>query len=383
MITLKNIHVINEGIKDIAIDGDTIAAVSSNGLTNKNAGNICIDNAIAFPGIINSHDHLHFNLFPQLGNKVYNDYIEWEQDIRHNNKKEIDEVLKIPEQLRVQWSLYKNLLNGVTTVVQHDKSVNETNDLISVFQNCNSLHSIQYEKYWKIKLNLLFKNKWPYAIHVGEGTNKKAREEINTLIKWNLFKKKIIAVHGVAMNVEQAKAFTALIWCPDSNFFLLNMTADIDVLKQHTKILFGTDSTISASWSFWQQLRFARSLSLLTDDELYKSCTTVAADVWGFKNTATIEEGGIADLVIAKRKKETDLESFFSVNPEDILLVIQHGKIKLFDESLLAQLSHLALSNFSKVYVNSVVKYVFGNLTELVKAIRKHNSNINLPIDIE
>jgi cytosine/adenosine deaminase-related metal-dependent hydrolase len=193
----------------------------------------------------------------------------------------------------------------------------------------------------------------------------------------------MIAVHGVAMNVQQAKAFRALIWCPESNFFLLNKTAEIDVLKQHTKILFGTDSTLSASWNFWHQLRFARSLSLLTNDELYKSCTTVAADVWRLKNTATIEEGNIADIVIAKRKNEVDIESFYLINPEDILLIIRHGKIKLFDKSLLAQLSHLPLSSFSKVYVSSAVKYVFGNLTELVKAIRNHNSNINLPIDIE
>ena len=58
---------------------------------------INFENAIAFPGLINSHDHLDFNLFPQTGNRIYNNYTEWGKDIHDQNKETINAVLKIPQ----------------------------------------------------------------------------------------------------------------------------------------------------------------------------------------------------------------------------------------------------------------------------------------------
>src|ERR1700744_5710772 len=75
-----------------------------------------LDGALAFPGLVNSHDHLDFNLFPQLGNKLYSNYTEWGTDIHLHNKEGINKVLEVPEQLRTEWGMYKNLINGRTTV---------------------------------------------------------------------------------------------------------------------------------------------------------------------------------------------------------------------------------------------------------------------------
>src|SRR6185312_14526801 len=116
------------------------------------------------------------------------------------------------------------------------------------------------------KLNNFFTNRRPFAIHIGEGTDKASHDEINELIRWNLFKRKIIGVHGVAMDEDQAAAFEALVWCPASNYFLLNDTASIDELKIKTTILFGTDSTLTSSWNLWEHLRIARDTLLLTDE---------------------------------------------------------------------------------------------------------------------
>src|SRR4051812_582911 len=80
---------------------------------------LVFNNAVAFPGLINSHDHLDFNLFPQLGDRIYANYTEWGNYIHQKYQKEIEAVLHIPIALRTQWGLYKNLLGGVTTVVNH------------------------------------------------------------------------------------------------------------------------------------------------------------------------------------------------------------------------------------------------------------------------
>ena len=56
-------------------------------------------------------------------------------------------------------------------------------------------------------------------------------KEIDTLIKWNLFKRKFIGVHGVAMDEEQAQHFKHWFGAPHSNYFLLNNTAAYSRIK--------------------------------------------------------------------------------------------------------------------------------------------------------
>ena len=102
------------------------------------------------------------------------------------------------------------------------EKLNTGNDIITVLQNNYCLHSIQFEKKWKLKLNRIIIKNQPFVIHIGEGTDDAAKTEIDELIKWNFLKRKIIGVHGVAMTEEQATAFKALVWCPASNYFLLN-----------------------------------------------------------------------------------------------------------------------------------------------------------------
>src|SRR5476651_2322578 len=137
------------------------------------------DQAVVFPGLINSHDHLDFNLFPQLGNRVYNNYVEWGDYIHREYKREIADCLNIPLALRAQWGVYKNLLCGVTTVVNHGDKLPLRNPLINVFEGCQSLHSVQLEKSWRSRLNYPQKKNMPVAIHVGEGTDEPAHEEID------------------------------------------------------------------------------------------------------------------------------------------------------------------------------------------------------------
>ena len=52
------------------------------------------------------------------------------------------------------------------------------------------------------------------------------------------------------MDEQQATAFEALVWCPASNYFLLNTTAAVDKLKTKTSILFGTDSTLTSDGTY-------------------------------------------------------------------------------------------------------------------------------------
>jgi cytosine/adenosine deaminase-related metal-dependent hydrolase len=383
---LCNLNIIEtDGLQYIQVEKGKIKAITDDEKTLENIPKdwrIEFENAIAFPGLINSHDHLDFNLFPKLGNRIYNNYSEWGKDIHTQNKDVINAVLKIPQQLRTQWGIYKNLLNGITTVVNHGAKLKIADPFITILQDNYSLHSIQFERYWQLKLNNFFSKKRPYVIHVGEGTDEMAHNEILTLIKKNFFNKSLVAVHGVAMDEEQAKNFKGVIWCPDSNFFLLNATADIKRLKTKTRILFGTDSTLTADWNLWNHLRLARRTDLLNDRELFKTLTKTPSLAWEQNHTGAISINKNADIVIAKAIAGKGFDAFYSLNPKNIQFILHRGKIRLFDEEIKGQLMgyYFPISQFSKINVDGNWKYVYGDLPKLIREVKGYYPQVNFPI---
>jgi cytosine/adenosine deaminase-related metal-dependent hydrolase len=339
------------------------------------------ENATVIPGLINSHDHLDFNLFPRLGNRVYANYTEWGMDIHQQHASIIAAVTKIPAALRAEWGIYKNLLAGVTTVVNHGQPLQCSNDIITVFQKTKALHSAAFEKNWKYKLNNPLAAKYPVVIHAGEGTDAAANREITELIKWNKLGRTLVAVHGVAMNTAQAKKFKALVWCPDSNFFLLNKTADISSLAAHIPVLFGTDSTLTASWNIWEQLRLATQTGLLSNDALLQSLTATPAAIWQL-NSGYISAGKDADIVIVQSGSKTTAAGLFETNPEDILLVLHKGAVRLLDDSLRHKLPQQQLASFSSITINNSKKLVYGNLPALVQQLLNYYPHATFPFTV-
>jgi hypothetical protein len=360
-------------VNTITGDGPVNIRIKS-GSTTADALQLTFDNALAFPGLVNAHDHLDFNLFPQLGNRFYNNYTEWGKHIQTNYKDEIAAVLKVPLELRVKWGIFKNLLCGVTTVVNHGEPLPVVNAPINVEQ-CHSIHSVQFEKQWRLKLNNPLKRKMPVVIHVGEGNDEQSNREIDTLISWNLLKKKLIGVHGVAMTAGQAKKFEAVIWCPESNYFLLNKTASAGELKAHTTILFGTDSTLTGNWNIWEHIRRARETNMLTDAELYDSL-----HLGGSSSRQTDDDYNGSIVVVKKNETGSPFDSFYATQPEDILLVVHDGEVRLFDNTILNQLEHLNLKEFSKVFIGRTCKYVQGDLPGLMQQIKAYYPGAIFPV---
>ncbi|MDI3320560.1 amidohydrolase family protein [Pinibacter soli] len=382
---LRNVHIANQSeASDIQLCGDKIVSVfeADNDAAEETA--ISFNNAVAIPGLINSHDHLDFNLFPQFGDIKYDNYQEWAVHIHSVYKKEIGEVLQIPQALRAKWGLYKNLLCGVTTVVDHGVEHSFEQPVIEVFQHCQSLHSVAFEKNWRMKLNNISNIQKPVVIHVGEGIDASAYDEIKTLLNSNYIKRKIIAVHGIAMTSTNATKFKALVWCPASNYFMFGQTADVGHIKRFTPVLFGSDSTLTSSWDIWQHINAARKDGSLTDKELFESLTTTPAEIWKMKDAGKIEKNRQADIVIADKKNNEGWDAVLSILPEAILLVMKKGEIQLFDERLLHQLceQNIFFSDFKPISINGVIKYVRGNIHQLINNIRSYHSEAIIPVEI-
>jgi len=380
---LGNVTLVENGeIANIATDGELITKVCPSSPASSGQLSLHFENAIAFPGLINSHDHLDFNLYPQLGDRFYSNYTQWGDYIHQNYKPEIQKVLKIPTELREHWGMIKNLLGGVTTVVNHGEPVKSKQRLINVFEDYQFIHSVGFEKDWKLKLNNPLKRKLPVAIHVGEGKDTIAHTEISRLLKSNFLRKKLVGIHGVGMDESQARAFEALVWCPYSNYFLLDRTADVKALKMQTNILFGTDSTLTGSWNIWDHIKMARETSLLNDEELYRSLTVNAANIWKLNNKG-LTAGQNADIVIAKKKGTKASDAFFALEPQDILLVVVKGNIVFFDEAIYPQLKGTDISRFEPINLDGTTKYIKDGVTELVNQIKFYYPEASIPFSTD
>jgi cytosine/adenosine deaminase-related metal-dependent hydrolase len=381
---LHNIRISGrQGLQQLRIINGRIAAITDPVPPPPETATIPMPGALAFPGLVNSHDHLDFNNFPQLANRIYTDYTEWGKDIHEHNGDRIHPVLKIPSPLRTKWGLYKNLLNGFTTVVHHGVKLDiGKEELITVVQDCHCLHSISGEPYWKWKLNRLPAPSRPTAVHIGEGTSPRAKKEIGHLHRWNLLKRDIIGIHGITLEEEQAAAFRALVWCPDSNYFLYDQTADIRRLKNRLPILFGTDSTLSSRWNMREQLRMARKKGLLSDAELLDALTITPAKIWRLPFSGQLKEGQPADLVVVRADAmASEMDAFYQADPKDILLILHRGEIRLFDISLAEKLKSLGLvrRRFSLISFQDHLKYVQGDLPGLMSDIRDFYPGVEFP----
>ena len=383
---LNNLFLVNERQPvNITVYGERIMAVRSvDNHEEAEPFQIQFSGATAIPGLINSHDHLDFNCFPVYGEKTYNNYTEWGKSIHENYKDQISAIMNIPQNLRAAWGMYKNLLAGVTTVVNHGLFLNIENPLINIYQEPQNIHSVQFEKNWKWKLNNPLHKAQDCVIHTGEGSDEQSSLEIDKLIKYNLLKRSLVGVHGVAMNIEQAKNFKALVWCPESNRIMLNTHAPVASLKKATRIVFGTDSTLTGNWNIWKHLRLARSLQQVSDAELFGMITSSPAELWNL-NKGRLQPKKDADIVIIKNKNSsTNWSEIIKSNPEDILMVIHQGNIRLFDKSLLDQLNTLPINlfQFSQISINGSVKFTEGNLPELISAIQSYHPAAQFPVGV-
>ena len=391
---LRNVQFIDgAGLKDLHIANGRIAAIVDAGFSN--AG-LSFAGAIAFPGLINSHDHLDFDVFQPMRSRLYSSYRDWGSDIHRQFAADIAKVLSIPRQLRSRWGVYKNLLCGVTSVVHHGAGVDIPEDLVSVFQDADNFHSVSGERGWRWKLLNPFRRGRPLAIHIGEGTTAACRAEIGELLRWNVFGRPLVGIHGIAMTEAQADAFAGLVWCPDSNYFLYGKTADIPLLRQRTRVIFGTDSTLTASWDFWRQLRIARETGMVEDAVLWDMVTAGPARLWGLEGYGELSDGAVADLVIAAPAAgATGWDRVFALDPADILLVMRHGKICVLDGSLCdgvsasaeamdgVSASAFSMEGFYPVTVGGRLKYVAGNLPALMQEIHACDPSVSFPVVTE
>ena len=284
------------------------------------------------PGLINAHDHLHRNHYGRLGAPPYANAYEWGRDIHARDAETISAAQRLPRSLALRVGAWKNLFAGVTTVVHHDAWEAEFNpDFPIRVVRVRCAHSLGFER----SSTVWQKVDEPFAVHIAEGIDTAAAEEVRELDRRGLVDSRLLAVHAVGVDDDGIArlrgAGAAVVWCPTSNLFLFGRTAPPSLLASGIDLLLGSDSLLSGTGTLLDELRVARSLGIISDERLADAVGEVAARRLGISEP-TLEAGAVADLVVLRRP-------LLEATTDDVAAVIVGGVPRVLDPALASSLS--------------------------------------------
>jgi cytosine/adenosine deaminase-related metal-dependent hydrolase len=300
--------------------------------------NVCdLSGHLLLPGLINSHDHLEFNLFPRLGKGPYPNSRSWAEDIYRPSASPVKEHLAVPKSVRLQWGGLKNLLSGVTTVAHHnpyEPAVFDGSFPIRVVRRCGWAHSLDFTP------DIVTRHREtprtaPFVLHAAEGTDPSARSEVGLLDELGILDNRTALVHAVGASAADLATLkrrqSSVVWCPGSNLFTLGQTLDRGQLESGVPIALGTDSALTADGDLIDEMTAARRHSCLSAEQLYRMVTTAAARILRLRRKeGSITAAGVADLVAVRDTGQNPADAVVNLRPE---MVIVGGQVQLVSEA--------------------------------------------------
>jgi cytosine/adenosine deaminase-related metal-dependent hydrolase len=312
-----------------------------------------LEGYLILPGLINSHDHLEFNLFPRLGRGPYPNATAWAEDIYHPECSPVKEHLALPKEVRLVWGGLKNLLSGVTTVAHHNPynaAVFENGFPVRVVKHFGWAHSLHFSPDLASRYRSTSR-RWPFLIHAAEGTDANAAAEIQELERAGVLSSRTVLIHGVGIDCDSLQLLlrrrASLVWCPSSNLFMLSRTLRPEVLRSGLPVCLGTDSTLTCQDDLASEIAVACRAGSLTAEDIYPMVTAQAARVLHLnRGEGQIREHGIADLLVVSDRGQSPAGALQDFVPA---LVILGGRIQLVSTKLATRMDPWLTRHLQKI----------------------------------
>jgi cytosine/adenosine deaminase-related metal-dependent hydrolase len=322
---------------------------------------------LVLPGLINAHDHLEFNLFPQLGRGPYRNAGEWARAIYHPDRSPIREHLRVPKPVRLWWGALKNLLSGVTTVCHHnpyERDVFGADFPVRVVRRFSWAHSLEFEPELAARFRKAPAN-YPFLVHCAEGADAAARSEVQSLDELGALDQRTAIVHGVGITAAglalMRRRRASLVWCPTSNLAMLGRTVSRTVLRSGIPMALATDSALSAPVDLLDELAVARKY--LPPGRLYEMVTSGPARILRLRRSR-------GDWIAVRTQARTPVEALFD---GAIALVVVAGRIKLISPDLARQLPSPVRRRFQLLRIeNRPPVLVDADIRRLRRGAAKH-----------
>ena len=330
----------------LAVADGRIASILSD--ASASPGDLDLTGYLLLPGLINGHDHLEFALFPRLGKGPYPDSAAWAHDIQAHDRDTIGRHKQVPLQTRLWWGGLRNLLCGATTVCHHNPYHPELRDPafpIHVLARYGWAHSLAFAPSIPAALKETGPDE-PFFLHACEGISPGAARELAQLDALGALDGRTVLIHGLALDHDGAALLNrrgaSLVVCPSSNAFLFGQTPPELVVRSVERLLLGSDSPLTASGDFLDELRFASTLHLQSE-QLYRMVTDRPAPILRLtEDEGALRSGARADCIAVRGRPGSPADILTQLSWRDIELVVLGGefggKVMLASETLYGRL---------------------------------------------
>ena len=309
-----------------------------------------LERAFVLPGLVNAHDHLELNHYGALKRRHrYENASAWIDDLRpvlkHDSR--VRENSSYPLSARLFIGALKNILAGTTTVAHHNPHYRELNGgcPVRVVERYGWAHSFSLEAHpvgargepgGEVRARCLeTPHGAPFIVHLAEGVDDRAREELPRLDALGCLRPTTVLVHGVALTQKDwnrvVECGAGLVWCPVSNAFLFGRTAPVRAFLDRSPrawehLALGSDSRVTGSRDLLDELRAAAALMPVTAPELLRMVTTAPARMLRLPDAGRIAVGVPADLIVLPPTRRDVASALLAVSRRDLSLVILGGQ---------------------------------------------------------
>ena len=249
----------------------------------------------------------------------------------------------------------KNLLAGVTTVAHHNPYYPELDEgfPVRVVRRYGWAHSFYLQdgpagaggeaggcvavRYRRTPSST------PFVVHLAEGTDAEARNELRKLDELGCLGDNSLLVHGVALELSDwervARRRAGLVWCPASNHLLFGRSARIRQFldrwpESAAGICLGTDSRLTGSRDLLDEMRVAATTGPACAAELLPMVTETAARLLRLPGAGRHAPGLPADLMVVPPSAQTAAVALLAARRQDVRFVSVNGLPLLADPEL-------------------------------------------------
>jgi cytosine/adenosine deaminase-related metal-dependent hydrolase len=338
----------------------------------------CIDidlsGFLVMPGLVNPHDHLHFALYPNLGNPPYRNYIEWGEDIHTTLADRVTKYQSISKDVRLWWGGIRNLLCGVTTVCHHDPlwpALLRNDFPVRIVRQFGWAHSLALGGDLR-KARSATPAGRSFILHACEGTDDRAGQEVSELDRLGVLDASTVLVHGLALDKAgialMQKRQASLIICPSSNQFLFGRTPDMELLGTMENLALGSDSPLTAAGDLLDEIRFAIQFCGITPDRAYRMVTGIPATILHLElGEGALALLGPADLIAVRDTGDDAGERLRTLTMTDIELVIIQGRVRLASETVYKLLPLQAKHGLEPLWIDGSIRWLRVPVKELLR----------------
>jgi cytosine/adenosine deaminase-related metal-dependent hydrolase/ubiquinone/menaquinone biosynthesis C-methylase UbiE len=341
---------------------------------------------LVLPGLINSHDHLEFGLFPNLGRGPYGNAEEWATDIQREDKAEIERQRTVPKDVRLWWGAIRNLLCGVTTVCHHNplaRELLEEDFPVRVLTQFGWAHSIAMDDGVPAKFQNTAPD-LPFILHAAEGVDARSADEIFELDRMGALDDRTVLVHGLALTAESVALLNrrgaALVWCPTSNRILYSRTHTSEFLSCIDTVVLGSDSPLTAAGDLLDEVRLAHSDVGISPAEVYRMLFTRPRTVFRLqRGEGALRPGAAADLIAVRDTGESPAMRLVKMTSQDVELVVIGGRVQLASQRMMATLPGEVTLGLQALEVDGQIRWIGAPLGRLFAgAMRALGSNLKI-----